>query len=110
VVQCPDGHYRKAIYGIGPWIADYPEQVWLSGIVQNWCPKYVALLNLSGTSAYPANRCYALPSEFNREGPLRSQGHRECLLELFDSTQLWDSFGINDEVIVSVIAPQHRFC
>ena len=37
VVHCPDGHYRRAIYGIGPYIADYPEQVLLACIVQNWC-------------------------------------------------------------------------
>ena len=41
VVKCPDGHFRCAIYGLGPYIADYPEQVWLAGIVQGWCPKYV---------------------------------------------------------------------
>lgn len=40
VVRCPDGHFRRAIYSIGPYIADYPEQVWLASIVQNWCPKY----------------------------------------------------------------------
>ena len=34
VVKCPDGHYCRAIYGIGPYIADYQEQVWLAGIVQ----------------------------------------------------------------------------
>jgi hypothetical protein len=39
VVRCPDGHFRRAVYGLGPYIADYPEQVWLSGIVQGWCPK-----------------------------------------------------------------------
>jgi hypothetical protein len=39
VARCPDGHFRRVIYSIGPWIADYPEQVWLSGVVQNWCPK-----------------------------------------------------------------------
>lgn len=39
VVQCSDGHFRRCIYGIGPFIADYPEQVMLSGIVQGWCPK-----------------------------------------------------------------------
>jgi Plavaka transposase len=41
VVKCPDGHFRRVIYGLGPYIADYPEQVWLAGIVQGWCPKYV---------------------------------------------------------------------
>jgi hypothetical protein len=40
IVQCPDGHLCHAVYSIGPVIADDPEQVWLSGIVQGWCPKY----------------------------------------------------------------------
>lgn len=39
VVMCPDGHYRRAIFELGPFIADYPEQVMLAGIVQGWCPK-----------------------------------------------------------------------
>jgi len=39
VVKCPDGHLRHAVYGLGPYIADYPEQVWLAAIVQGWCPK-----------------------------------------------------------------------
>lgn len=38
VVMCPDGHFRQAFFSLGPYIADYPEQVWLAGIVQNWCP------------------------------------------------------------------------
>ena len=38
VVMCPDGHFRRAVFSLGPYIADYPEQVWLAGIVQNWCP------------------------------------------------------------------------
>ena len=39
ITQCADGHYRRAIYGLGPYIADYPEQVLLACIVQGWCPK-----------------------------------------------------------------------
>ena len=39
VVPCADGHFRRAVYGLGPYIADYQEQVLLSGIVQGWCPK-----------------------------------------------------------------------
>jgi hypothetical protein len=41
VCQCPDGHFRRVIYDLGPFIADYPEQVMLTGIVQGWCLKYV---------------------------------------------------------------------
>jgi hypothetical protein len=34
VTLCTDRHYRRVIYGVGPYIADYPEQVLLSCIVQ----------------------------------------------------------------------------
>ena len=39
VVRCPDGHFRRAVYGLKPYIADYPEQLLLSCVVQDWCPK-----------------------------------------------------------------------
>ena len=39
IVKCADGHYRKAIYRFGPYLADYPEQALLACIVQGWCPK-----------------------------------------------------------------------
>lgn len=41
VTRCPDGHFRRVIYGLGPYIADYPEQILLASVVQGWCPKYV---------------------------------------------------------------------
>ena len=34
VIMCPDSYFRRAIYSLGPYIADYFEQVWLSCIVQ----------------------------------------------------------------------------
>ena len=43
VVRFPDGHFRKVIHGLGPYIADYPEQALLGCIVQGWCPKYVTV-------------------------------------------------------------------
>ena len=41
VRRCPDGHYRKVIYDLAGFIADYPEQVALAGTVSGWCPKSV---------------------------------------------------------------------
>jgi hypothetical protein len=41
VVLCPDGHFRLIIWGLGPYIADYPEQLLLCCIVQGWCPRYI---------------------------------------------------------------------
>ena len=39
VIQCSDGHFRRAIYGLGPYIADYPEQVLLTCVMQGWCAR-----------------------------------------------------------------------
>jgi len=43
LVRCADNHFRRVVYGIGPYIADYPEQVLVAGIVNGWCPAYVNL-------------------------------------------------------------------
>ena len=39
VRRCLDGHYRRVIYDLAGFIADYPEQVVLVGTVSGWCPK-----------------------------------------------------------------------
>ncbi len=39
ILRYGDGHYRRTIYGLGPYIADYPEQALLACIVQGWCPQ-----------------------------------------------------------------------
>ncbi|KAH9952829.1 hypothetical protein BJV74DRAFT_929895 [Russula compacta] len=77
VVKCPDGHFRRAIYGLGPYIADYPEQVWLAAIVQGWCPK-----------------CDAKPDNLDAGGALpRSQTKTEFLINNWDPGTLWTDFG-----------------
>ena len=39
VVCYPDRHFQRVVYGLGPYIADYPEQALLSCIVQGWYPR-----------------------------------------------------------------------
>ena len=39
IVKCPDGHYRHAIYMLGLYITDYPEQVLIAGVVSGWCTR-----------------------------------------------------------------------
>ena len=38
IVQCPDRYFRRAIYGLGPHISDYPEQIALGWLLFGWCP------------------------------------------------------------------------
>ena len=38
IILCPDGYFRRAIYGLGPHISDYPEQMALMWLLLGWCP------------------------------------------------------------------------
>ena len=44
IILCPDGYFRRAIYGLGPHISDYPEQMALTWLLLGWCPTCVILL------------------------------------------------------------------
>ncbi|KAG1844764.1 hypothetical protein C8R48DRAFT_750825 [Suillus tomentosus] len=83
VVHCPDGHFRRAVYGLGPYIADYPEQALLACIVQNWCPKCTA------------------PADSLDEGTYgrRSRNHTEVLVEEFELGVLWDEYGLVGDIV-----------
>ncbi|KAG2029452.1 hypothetical protein BDR03DRAFT_936837 [Suillus americanus] len=83
-VHCSDGHYRRIIYGLGPYIADYPEQLMLLGVVQNWCPKCSNhRKNLDGNS----------PSL------LWCQEHTDLLVQELQHVHLWNKYGIIQEVV-----------
>ncbi|TFY55613.1 hypothetical protein EVJ58_g8134 [Rhodofomes roseus] len=83
VTRCPDGHYRKVIYSLGPFMADYPEQVYLSGVVQGCCPK-----------------CFA-PTDSLEAGQRRTREIMQTIKETYshDPAVLWDAFGIAPGVI-----------
>ncbi|EPQ59878.1 hypothetical protein GLOTRDRAFT_103769 [Gloeophyllum trabeum ATCC 11539] len=82
VVRCPDTHFRCAIYELGPFLADYPEQVLLAGVVSNWCPI-----------------CDALPEDLGTCGEPRCQEHMHFLLERFDPGVIWTTWGLDVNVI-----------
>ncbi|KAI9452719.1 hypothetical protein BJY52DRAFT_1205620 [Lactarius psammicola] len=80
VHQCPDGHFRHVIYNLVAFIADYLEQVLLTGIVQGWCPKCTAM---SGNlEAYAGCRTPMLTDELihllmNSTGENGTHTHRD---------------------------------
>ncbi|KAH9011447.1 hypothetical protein EDB85DRAFT_2076961 [Lactarius pseudohatsudake] len=77
VVRCADGFHRRVIYGLGPYIADYPEQVLISGIVTNWCPK-----------------CTAHKDDLETLGSPRSREHTDAIQELLGLGELWNLYGV----------------
>ncbi|KAG1809839.1 uncharacterized protein HD556DRAFT_1428103 [Suillus plorans] len=82
IVRCPDSHYRRVIYGLGPYIADYPEQVLLSGIVTGWCPK-----------------CLNDRRNLDGNGLLRCREHTNLLVQELQHKQLWYEYGIVGDVV-----------
>ncbi|KAK7001906.1 hypothetical protein R3P38DRAFT_3283720 [Favolaschia claudopus] len=82
-----DGHYRRVIYGLGPYIADYPEQVLLTCVVQGWCP-----------------RCTATNKNLDGEGGRRTKAHTQRLFEALEADALnhksiWDQYGVISDVL-----------
>ncbi|KAH9934016.1 uncharacterized protein BXZ73DRAFT_77118 [Epithele typhae] len=78
VLRCPDGHFRRAIFQVGPFIADYPEQVYLSGIVSGWC--------------------FAIPNGNFQKGDPRTHQGTSKMCDTYTHAELWDAWGINSDI------------
>ncbi|KAJ7469493.1 hypothetical protein FB451DRAFT_1368533 [Mycena latifolia] len=77
-----DGHYRRVIYGLGPYIADYPEQVLLACVVQGWCAK-----------------CTASSKDLDGASGRRAQEHTQALFDVLEHGKMWDDYGIVPDVL-----------
>ncbi|KAG1759770.1 hypothetical protein EDD22DRAFT_955544 [Suillus occidentalis] len=83
VAKFGDGHFRRVIYGLGPYIADYEEQVLLACIVRCWCP-----------------RCMAPNRDLDAAGALpRCQEYTEELVDVGTYLELWDEFGVVADLV-----------
>lgn len=103
VIKCSDGLYRRVIYGLGPYIADYPEQVVISGIVQGWCPRFVSttpLLKLLTQALLRHCRCTAHKNDLETPGIPRSKEHTDEIKEVLELGDLWHVYGVVGSVEV----------
>ncbi|KAG1721168.1 uncharacterized protein EDB91DRAFT_1240337 [Suillus paluster] len=82
VMHFGDGHYRRVMYGLGPYITDYEEQVLLACIVRNWCAK-----------------CLLRHGNLDEINLCRSRLHTDALIEECDHATLWDKHGIVGELV-----------
>ncbi|KAI6096441.1 hypothetical protein EDD17DRAFT_1764745 [Pisolithus thermaeus] len=84
VVKFGDGYYRRVIYGLGPYIADYEEQALLACIVRGWCA-----------------RCQATRKNLDDDALLQCREFTEALLrEAANSLAiLWDEYGIVGDLV-----------
>ncbi len=103
IVHCPDWHYRKAVFGLGPYIADYPEQCTIACIVQGWCPKYVlSPLTVIFSHLMSVIRCLTRLSGGRNigSGGLRSLEHTIRALETYELGELWEKYGLVGDLVV----------
>ena len=100
--RCPDGHFRRVIYDLAAYIADYPEQVYLAGVVQNWCPKYYhSSLYIEQVSTHHIfHRCTAMNTDLDGQAGRRSHDLTAKLKEIINSKMLWEEYGIDDDITV----------
>ena len=103
VARCPNGYYRRVIYGLSPYIANYPEQALLSCVVpkvrpRSFKPSHFLILFL---------RCTAPQLNLNQtEGvTCRCQDHTELLVRELELGVLWDGWGIVGDVVVRLLLP-----
>ena len=78
-----DQYYRRVIYSLAAYIADYEEQVLLSGIVRNWCPK-----------------CLANRKNLDEDALRRHREHTELIVKELDLRTLWEVYGIDGDIVV----------
>ncbi|KAG2355217.1 hypothetical protein BDR07DRAFT_1453834 [Suillus spraguei] len=82
VVRCGDGHFRRVIYSLGPYIADYEEQLVLSCVVKHWCPK-----------------CIAVRTDLDSGGRYRCHEHTDFLIDELHADILWDEYGLIGDLV-----------
>ena len=104
VVRCPDGHFRRAVYSLGPYIADYPEQCLLACIVQNWCTKYKPYISFLPQLLRLLFRCTAPADGLDdHKFGCCSWKHTDLLVEEFELGVLWDEYGLVGDIVVHSI-------
>ncbi|KAF9218523.1 hypothetical protein BS17DRAFT_798537 [Gyrodon lividus] len=76
VMKCPDRHFCCIIFGIGPYITNYLEQV---------------------------QGCFTFPNDLDGGGALQTLEITQALIEEFSLGILWDKWGIDANMVTSSI-------
>ncbi|KAI9436964.1 hypothetical protein H4582DRAFT_2111974 [Lactarius indigo] len=87
--RCPDGHFRRVIYDLIAFIADYPEQA----VLTVPCTHRV---NVTITHAF---RCTALPKNLDAHALRRTPRHTEVIRGVLDSQTLWAAYGMHSDIV-----------
>ncbi|KAI6101179.1 hypothetical protein F5141DRAFT_1065946 [Pisolithus sp. B1] len=83
LMKCPNHHFCHVIFGISPYIADYPEQVLVSGILQNWC-----------------GCCLAFPNDLDSGGAPQTRDLTDALADKLLPAVAWNEWGVDASIVL----------
>lgn len=102
VIKFSDGHFHQVIYGLGPYIADYEEQVLLACIVHGWCARwdvdtwiYQPVIDIC-----LLNRCWADHNNLDEDALSCTREFNEEFNWLCTAQVLWNEFSIVADLVV----------
>ena len=105
VIRCADNHFCRVIYGIGPYIANYPKQVLIAGIVNGWCPAYSSPHPVSAIHSQD-HRCDAPTTDLDCPGAEpQTLEKMEVLFETKSNNELWFNHGLISNLCVCLGCP-----
>ena len=83
LVRCADKYFHRVLYGLGPHISNYPEQVIIAWILINWCPTYILIFPFL-TQTFPLNpqRCRGFPDSLDAPCCLRTADNTAVLASM----------------------------
>ncbi|KAG1787529.1 uncharacterized protein HD556DRAFT_1434418 [Suillus plorans] len=82
VARFGDGHFCHVVYGLGPYITDYEEQVLLGCIVKRWCA-----------------RCLASRLNLDDDALDHCREYVDALVEEGTLLEIWDDYGIVGDIV-----------
>ena len=106
VRSCPNGHFWYIIYGLGPYIVDYPEQVFLTCCITGWCIKYIFFIQSTWphySSLWTTTDVMHTGITFDKGGERYTWEHMELLVQQLELGILWDKYGLVSDVVVSTV-------
>ncbi|KAG1902160.1 uncharacterized protein F5891DRAFT_1127780 [Suillus fuscotomentosus] len=80
-----NSHFRHVVYGLGPYIADYEEQVLLGCIVKHWCDWCA--------------RCLASHLNLDDDALDCCRKYVDALVEEGTLLEIWDDYGIVGDIV-----------
>ncbi|KIM60579.1 hypothetical protein SCLCIDRAFT_123900, partial [Scleroderma citrinum Foug A] len=81
-VLCGDDYYRRVIYALAAYIADYEEQVLLSCIVRGWCPK-----------------CLAYRENLDEDALRHCREHSDTIVNEFELRHIHENYGLDGDTV-----------